>query len=147
MKTIVRLSALLLLAGCAAPVVQLYEGPTRPPSEQVLVRADQRGRTFASERIDIELVDDRRTLSTGEGFLSSSRGAQAVYLLPGKHTLRLRYRGHGNAVTANLWLVAEAGGNYIVKAAQTGDGMKIWIEDEATGKQVGGARGSPDEPK
>jgi hypothetical protein len=137
----------LALAACAAPVVQLYEGPTLAPSQQVLVRVDQRGRTFASERVDIEQVDDKRTLGTGEGILSASRGAQAVYMLPGKHSLRLRYRGPGTTVTANLWFVGEGGASYVVRAAQVGDGVKVWIEDEKTGKPVGGIRGSPDEPK
>lgn len=148
MKNIVLICGLLLLAGCAAPVVQVYEGPTRAPSEQVIVRVEQRGRTMASERVDIEQVDEKRTLSLGEGILSTASGAQAVYMLPGKHTLQLRYRGPGGVrVTAHLWLVAEAGGAYLVKAAQTGDGAKIWLEDEKTGQQVGGVRGSPDEPK
>jgi len=137
----------LALAACAAPVVQLYEGPTRAQSEHVLVRVDQRGRTFASERVDIETVDGKRTLSIPDEILSSSRGAQAVYMLPGKHTLRLRYRGPGTTAIANLWLVGEAGASYIVKGAQTGEGVKIWIEDEKTGKPAGGVRGSPDEPK
>jgi hypothetical protein len=142
------LTLVLALAGCAAPVVQMYEGPTLAPSQQVLVRVDQRGRTMASERVDIEQVDGKRTLGVGEGILSTATGAQAVYMLPGKHTLQLRYRGPGGVrVTAHLWLVAEAGGAYLVKAAQTGDGAKIWIEDEKTGKPVGGVRGSPDEPK
>jgi hypothetical protein len=142
------LTLVLALAGCAAPVVQMYEGPTLAPSQQVLVRVDQRGRTMASERVDIEQVDGKRTLGVGEGILSTATGAQAVYMLPGKHTLQLRYRGPGGVrVTAHLWLVAEAGGSYLVKAAQTGDGAKIWIEDEKTGKPVGGVRGSPDEPK
>src|SRR5262249_19589742 len=110
MKNIVAVFALFLLAACAAPVVQLYEGPTLAPSQQAILRVEQRGRTFASERVDIEQVDDKNTLSTGEGILSSSRGAQAVYLLPGKHTARLRYRGPGSTATANLWFVGEAGG-------------------------------------
>jgi len=137
----------LALAACAAPVVQLYEGPTLAPSQQVILRVEQRGRTFAGERVDIETVDDKRTLAFGEGILSASRGAQAVYMLPGKHTLRLRYRGPGSTVIANLWFVGEAGGSYVVKGAQVGDGVKVWIEDEKTGTQVGGVRGSADEPK
>jgi hypothetical protein len=147
MRTIVAISFLLTLAGCAAPVVQLYEGPTREPSQQVILRVEQRGRTFAGERVDIQQVDGKATLSFGEGILSSSSGAQAVYLLPGKHTVQLRYRGPGAAVTTNLWFVGEAGNSYLVKAGQTGDGLKVWIEDEKTGKPVGGVRGSPDEPK
>lgn len=137
---------LLALAGCAAPVAKMYEGPVLAPSQHVVLRVEQRGRTFAGERVDIQLVDDKRTLETGEGILSSSTGAQAVYLLPGKHTVRLRYRGPGAAVTTNLWFVGEAGGSYLVKAGQTGDGLKVWIEDEKTGKPVGGVRGSADEP-
>ena len=61
--------------------------------------------------------------------------------------LQLRYRGPGAAVTAHLWLVTEAGGSYLIKAGQTGDGLKVWIEDEKTGKPTGGVRGSADEPK
>jgi len=138
---------LLALAGCAAPVVKMYDGPVLAPSQQVILRVDQRGRTFAGERVDIQQVDEKSTLSFGEGILSSSSGAQAVYMLPGKHTVQLRYRGPGAAVTAHLWLVAEAGGSYLIKAGQTGDGLKVWIEDEKTGKPTGGVRGSPDEPK
>lgn len=138
---------LLALAGCAAPVVKMYDGPVLAPSQQVILRVDQRGRTFAGERVDIQQVDEKSTLSFGEGILSSSSGAQAVYMLPGKHTVQLRYRGPGAAVTAHLWLVGEAGGSYLIKAGQTGDGLKVWIEDEKTGKPVGGVRGSADEPK
>jgi hypothetical protein len=50
-------------------------------------------------------------------------------------------------VTAHLWFVGEAGGSYLVKAGQTGDGLKVWIEDEKSGKPVGGVHGSADEPK
>lgn len=139
---------LLALAACvAAPVTQLYPGPTLASSQHVLVRVEARGRAFAGERVDIQQVDDKATLGTAEGILSSSSGAQAVYMLPGKHTLRLRYRGPGAAVTANLWFVGEAGNSYLIKAGQTGDGLKVWIEDEKTGKPVGGVRGSADEPK
>ena len=140
--------SILALAGCVpAPVAQVYPGPTLAPSQHVIVRVDLRGRAFASQRIDIEQVDDKPTLATAEGIMSSSSGAQAVYMLPGKHTVRLRYRGPGAAVTANLWFVGEAGNSYLIKAGQTGDGLKVWIEDEKTGKPVGGVRGSPDEPK
>src|ERR1051325_6184311 len=112
MKNFVLLSTFIVLAGCASPVVQLYEGPTLAASQQVILRVEARGRTFAGERIDIQQVDDKHTLGTGEGILSASTGAQAVYLLPGKHTVRARYRGPGSAVTANLWFVGEAGGSY-----------------------------------
>jgi hypothetical protein len=141
------LSVIALTACVQAPVTQLYPGPTLATSQHVLVRVDQPGRAFTSERVDIQQVDDKATLSTGEGIFSSASGASAVYVLPGKHTLRLRYRGPGAAVTANLWFVGEAGNSYVVKAGQTGDGLKVWIEDEKTGKPVGGTRGSADEPK
>ena len=138
---------LIALAGCAAPVAKMYDGPMLAPSQHVLVRVDQRGRTFASERVDIQQVDDKATIAMGEGLISASSGAEAVYMLPGKHTLRLRYRGPGAAVTSNLWFVGEAGNTYVVKAGQTGDGIKVWLEDEKTGKPAGGVRGSADEPK
>jgi hypothetical protein len=34
-----------------------------------------------------------------------------------------------------------------VKEGQTGDGLKVWIEDEKTGQPTDGVWGSPDEPK
>ena len=148
MRSISLFLSVRAIAGCvASPVTQMYPGPTLAPSQHVIVRVDLRGRAFAGERIDIQQVDDKATLSFGEGILSSSSGAQAVYILPGKHTLRLRYRGPGAAVTTNLWLVGEAGGSYLVKVDQQGDGVRIWIEDEKTGKPAGGVRGSADEPK
>ena len=148
MRRISLFLSVLALVGCApAPVTQVYPGPTLAPSRHVIVRVDLRGRAFASQRIDIEQVDDKPTLATAEGIMSSSSGAQAVYMLPGKHTLRLRYRGPGTAVRANLWLVGEAGGSYLVKVDQQGEGVRIWIEDEKTGKPAGGVRGSADEPK
>ena len=148
MRRISLFLSVLALVGCApAPVTQVYPGPTLAPSRHVIVRVDLRGRAFASQRIDIEQVDDKPTLATAEGIMSSSSGAQAVYMLPGKHTLRLRYRGPGTAVRANLWLVGEAGGSYLVKVDQQGDGVRMWIEDEKTGKPAGGVRGSADEPK
>ena len=147
MRRLLPVLVFLTLAGCASPVVQLYEGPTRAPSEQVILRSEARGRTFVGERIDIQQIDDRHTLSTGEGILSASTGAQAVYLLPGKHTVRARYRGKDTALTANLWFVGEPGGAYLLRAEKTGDAVKVFIEDEKTGKPTGGVRGSPDEPK
>jgi len=148
MRSIAVFLSVIALAGCAAaPVTQLYPGPTLSPSQHVIARVDLRGRAFAGERIDIQQVDGKQTLSFGEGIFSSSSGAQAVYMLPGKHTLQLRYRGPGAAVTAHLWLVGEAGGSYLIKAGQTGDGLKVWIEDEKTGQPTGGVRGSADEPK
>ena len=147
MKKFILIFGLLALAACAAPVAKMYDGPVLAPSQHVILRVDQRGRTFAGERVDIQTVDDKKTLEFGEGILSASSGAQAVYMLPGKHTVQLRYRGPGAAVTANLWFVGEAGNSYLIKAGQTGDGLKVWIEDEKTGKPVGGVRGSPDEPK
>ena len=48
---------------------------------------------------------------------------------------------------ADLWFVGEAGNSYLVRPGQTGDGLTVWIEDERTGKPVGGVRGSADEPK
>ena len=147
MRSLLSVVFVLALAGCAAPVVQLYDGPTRASAEQVVLRVEARGRTFAGERIDIQQIDDRHTLSTGEGILSASTGAQAVYLLPGKHTVRARYRGPGTALTANLWFVGEAGGSYLVRTEKTGDAVKVFIEDEKTGQPTGGVRGSADEPK
>ena len=40
---------LLGLAACAAPVAKMYDGPMLAPSEQVIVRVESRGRTFAKK--------------------------------------------------------------------------------------------------
>ena len=60
-------------------------------------------------------------------------------MLPGKPTLQLRDRGPGASVAGRLWLVAESGGAYLLKGGQTGNGLRVWIEDEEIGKP-GGAK-------
>jgi len=40
-----------------------------------------------------------------------------------------------------LWLVAEPGGKYVVKTVLKGRRVQMWIENERTGKPVGGIVG------
>lgn len=83
----------LALAGCSAPVVQMYERPTLAPSQHALVRVEDRGIDLTRERVEFQQVDGKPTLGVSEGILNTSTGAQAVYMLPGKPTLQLRDRG------------------------------------------------------
>ncbi|NCC51920.1 MAG: hypothetical protein EOM20_11985 [Spartobacteria bacterium] len=68
-----------------------------------------------------------------------------AYVLPGKHNIRAKYEYQSMYAFGDLWLVAEAGKTYTVKAESKGYSVHFWIED-TEGKVVGGIKGSDDEP-
>jgi hypothetical protein len=76
-----------------------------------------------------------------------SDGVSEVKLTPGKHVIRAQAFLGGYYADCHLWFVAEAGGCYEVRY-QLPDQLHItfWIVDTATGRPVGGVKGSDDEP-
>ena len=71
-----------------------------------------------------------------------------VYVLPGKHDLKLMWRGVTLTADLVLWLVAEPGKTYVAKGIYNGKTQRVhfFIIDEETGIEVGGVKGSDDEP-
>ncbi len=153
-----------VIFGCAAPKVKMYQGNKVDASQQAIIR------TTESEKKWHMQCDEKLFLNTGQCAVASEEeeqgdviivsvdgsfaslwslyhGAGEVYVLPGKHTLILRMHWDIWETTANLWLIVEPGGQYIIKGVAKGRRAWIWIENERTGQQVGGIVGSDDEPK
>jgi hypothetical protein len=87
----VRWLALLLVAGCAAPIVprQTYEGARRPRAEVAVVEGEDH-MTF------VEL--DERSLGVAPADEGSDR-AHRIEVLPGAHVLRVDWKRRGDAFT------------------------------------------------
>ncbi len=116
----------------------MYPGEALMPNQHATIRGD----TDSEGKIGILKVDDKRTIS----YLRQD-GASEVYVLPGKHRITVTLHYAFTHALGELWLVAEPGGRYVVKEISKGLRAKAWIEDEETGKPVGGVAGSDDEPK
>ena len=138
----------LTMAGCAASRVVMYDGAEVDSSKHAIIRADpeQSGRSFSTKgRIGIVRVDGS---STTNFFSYAAHGwAGEVAVLPGKHEMVVRVDYPLSYAMGLLWLVAEAGESYVVKARSKGYSSFIWIENERTGQPTGGVSGSEDEPK
>ncbi len=64
-------------------------------------------------------------------------------LAPGRHRVVIWIRTRGGDGEVPLWLDAEAGKTYLVKKEILGYGYHAWIEDQDTGRQVGGSGEPP----
>jgi hypothetical protein len=136
--TIVLLTVTII--SCSPAKVKMYKGAEVEYSKQAIIRAD-----VQEERkgiITILQVNGEYT----RGFLKGV-GASEVYLLPGKHELVARLSRGTSYGFSNLWLIAEAGETYIVKARIEGYSVKMWLENARTGQKVGGEINSGDKPK
>ena len=140
----------LLFYGCALPKAQMYQGERVEDRKQAVIRVEQLKEDFS--KVGILIVDGEWVFKYITEF-STSNLVGEVYVLPGKHTIVtsmvIRYHFLFEAHTSsNLWLVAEPGGKYVVKTVLKERPVQIqmWIENERTGKPVGGIVGSDDEP-
>jgi hypothetical protein len=128
------------LLGCSPP----YRQPTAGDLATIQTGSD----TILISQVDGASTADRpNRVMRGLGFLVSGPnlpiGKSQVFLTPGKHTLQVQ----SFTAVVDLWLVAEPGGQYLVKSGKsTSRGVPIWIEEERTGKPTGGIKGSADEP-
>jgi hypothetical protein len=78
---------------------------------------------------------------------------KSVILAPGKHTIKTHWylsmgRTSYSSFSSEMWFVAEPGKTYIANYQELVPLSRInfWVEDESTGKTVGGIKGSIDEP-
>jgi hypothetical protein len=134
------------ISGCAATQkARMYSGEAVDANKQSVIRADRRA---PNTRFHIISVDGERTLTDFYYFLTQGR-VEEVHVLPGKHRLITRIdnlRSNMHAM-GDLWLIAEPGESYILKARSQGYRVYMWLENERTGQRVGGVTGSDDEPK
>ncbi len=130
----------LSVCGCAVPGRKMYPGEEVSPDKRAVIRVEQQ----SSGKMSIGLVDKK----LARGFFSIfDQFPEEVYVLPGKHNIIVGVRFMFTHAGADLWVVAEPNETYVVKFLPIGDRVRIWIENERTGKPVGGITGSSDEPK
>lgn len=108
------LVALVFVAG-ACGAYHAYEGPTRPESELSVI-----------------------TLGSGVGFVRIGEDGDpgvrsAVYLVPGEHTISVRYESY-----QSCWLnpTTRAGVRYVAQGSSRAGGFVIELLDTSTGAVV-----------
>ena len=117
-----------LLASCAGPVYKLYEGPNLQPNE-IAVLKNSPGWSGLSVYVD---SIDGITRSNDEFYGSMWDGSFRVELLPGEHTVSVRYTSDYYSVqNKDITFHAEAGKIYTVKASIDSAAMKwtAWVEE------------------
>jgi len=101
---------------------------------------------FALRNVEVTRVDGKLAMPIMTVLLSQLFDEPPVHLLPGKHDIALKGTFLNSYACGNVWFVAEAGKHYTANMRVKGYSMYFWIEDDATGKPVGGIKGSDDEP-
>lgn len=94
------LLTLSLFLGACASQVQLYEGPSRPNREVVRIKANE----FTIKSVDGKPVEAWAT----------------VELLPGKHEIRIEWKGGANPGVVEGRFMAPRGGAYYRGPSRTG---------------------------
>jgi len=69
---------------------------------------------------------------------SNSDFPEAMVVEPGRHTIMVRYNHYNQFANGRLWWVAEKEHEYIVRRQASGYAVRLWIEDLATHRPVGG---------
>ncbi len=126
--------------GCAT--IENAPQPQMDPSKIAIIRVDPL--RPANRKIQITMVDGKVT--AGYFRAQENQFVEEVTVLPGKHKIWTKINLGSAYAFGYLWLVAEPGETYVVKARFEGYGSKMWIENERTGQEVGGPVGSKDEP-
>lgn len=125
---------LVALAASACAGMKFYVEPDVPSEQIALIEAPQ------------QLVGTRLYIRSADGERLSLGGEPRVKVLPGVHTLEVRYEFHWLGAVRygqpiSLSMNAEAGRRYRVEGAETGGGRCMaWIVDTATNEVVGGRR-------
>ena len=129
---------ILLLSACASSppikrIPHMYEGPECSTIDLALLSC--------SEYLDIERVDNMRTTAR-EFFLFNQYPGfgdfpAKVYLLPGQHIISVEFsRPVGDSsyerkyVYIQIPVTVEKGKSYIIKSAEYGDNVSLWVEPE-----------------
>jgi len=126
----------LTIFGCAAPKVKMYPGEKVADSKQAVIKGEIRAKK--REVITITKVDGEMTIDYSTHLAGDWWGAVEVYVLPGKHKMVTRTDSDSSYAYGCLWVVAEPGETYIVKARTEGYRSVMWLENERSGKKIGG---------
>jgi len=135
----------LAVSGCASTKVKMYPGKEVASNQQATIRTGPLSSSLTT--MQIVRVDGKDTADFFAFLFHGGQRAGEVYVLPGKHNILVEMHLAFTYAMADLWLVAEPGETYVIKYLSKGYRVRIWIENERTGRPVGGVTGSDDEPK
>jgi hypothetical protein len=127
-------------------IYKAYDGPDVPIEQQVVLKVTQNYPGFhliEKPEVGLFAYDGKRMGS----FLSSVKHADEYHFLPGKHVVAFRVKRGTMLGYTNLWFVGVAGKTYSTQLETSVFRYDLWLQDDATGKPVGGKQGSRDEPK
>lgn len=149
MRGFISACTLLLLTACSnLPTHKAYSGPDLPPSQTARISG------FAQSSFDLGAATRHVVLITCvDGVSTEQRPTLANYsfpqdavLLPGRHYVAFMTAHNDKHAAAAFWFIAEAGRHYSIQRKPEGREMTFWIEDDATGRKVGGVIGSEANP-
>ena len=119
----------MTVSGCMSPRIKMYPGEEVEPGKRAVIRAEKYSSLIAHQ-MDIQKVDGNEPGNIFTYMISNGLHASEVYVLPGKHNIKISLRYACMIAWADLWLVAEPGESYIVKSLSEGLRVRIWIENE-----------------
>jgi hypothetical protein len=133
----------LFLSGCAAvPTFKAYEGE-KEIEELAIIKNEVRTREgFLFDKHMYTFVSYVGNQPTRGLF---TRIPDKVLVEPGRHYLQVNYTDGDWRAFSKLWLDAERGKTYKVRSMVKEFRISFWIEDEETGKPVGGIPGGEPE--
>ncbi|XLZ70585.1 hypothetical protein ABT364_01080 [Massilia sp. SR12] len=138
------LVAAACLTGCATDNFVSYEGPARPASEVAVIYGaatnDHKILKGLDDGIAIIAVDKKLTSVVWGGNFATK-----VTVLPGRHYFSLRWAHAGVSAQGKIWIDCEAGKTYVIQRKIVGYKVRLWAEEEGTGKVVGGIPGGEPE--
>jgi len=134
--SLVMLALAVTLVGCAT-TQSLYRPPEGTLGSLALLKTSE-------QPLVIFMVDGLPTMTQMQW--AFYKYPPQVVVTPAKHTVRVMYVMHSASSRMDLWFIAEKGAHYILKQETANSKLRFWIEDFATGKEVGGIVGSDDEP-
>ena len=132
MKAIIALLALSILSGCVGPKVQMYSGPHRDPEQQVEIKTTP---PTSWNQLSIVAVDNKLTVNFFR-FIFEQKWASSVYVLPGKHSLRVQCSNGALSCDGYLSWDAEGGATYIIDGVINENRLLMVVKDEVTGEAV-----------
>ncbi len=140
---IIIILASLAISGCGVPKVNMHKEVEA--NKQAVIQVEEREQ--ARGQLTIAQVDGKETVGLLSRLFNGGNYAGEVSVLSGKHRIIARIVHFNSYAWGYLWLVADSGETYIVKARTEGYHTKMWLENARNGQKVGGVVGSKDEPK
>lgn len=133
------LRGLFLILALHAPGVALAEPAVteeKPKPGMAVLNAE-----YEEVGLRIGVLDGK---SQRRGFSAKSMPT-TVHVKPGRHTVRLQFADGQYVAEGHFWWDAEADKAYWARYAIDGQRIDMWIEEEGTGRRVGGVGDGKDE--